>query len=191
MTRRVHHFFGTPTSGRLRLYLTGFGRQNIVPMEGIIAALEALPAHHLAGLYGIRYDPRRETQSLLSHYLGQPIRRTSRAQFLGLSNTISVYAFRSREECFQTLYHEIGHHVFYGVIGSRLKKIWVTELYPGSGHVSDYAATNATEDFAESYAAYLLKPAALLRLSAKHVFMRDRVFRLPSRAEIAQLDVRI
>lgn len=178
MTYRLRYPTDTQLNNqrKLNLYLTGFGQQKIVSVDEIVAALTALPAGHLKGLYGIRYDPRRETQMLLNQHLGVPVRRSSRAQFIGLSSTISIYAFHSRQECLHSLYHEIGHHVFYNIIGSSLKKRWVTELYPGNGHVSKIAAINAAEDFAESYAAFTLHKEALSRLPEKLAFLHDHVF---------------
>jgi len=75
------------------------------------------------------------------------------------------------------LHHEIGHFVFFLVIGSRVKKRWVTELVPGSSCVSAYARMNPWEDFAETYAYYALHPRILEQtLPEKYAFMRERVF---------------
>jgi hypothetical protein len=74
------------------------------------------------------------------------------------------------------LYHEIGHFVFYFAIGSNIKKLWVTEIFPHSNCVTAYAEQSASEDFAETYAAYLRDPAALKDLPQKEVFMRECVF---------------
>ena len=47
----------------------------------------------------------------------------------------------------------------------------------GTGFVSDYARTNQSEDFAESYAAYIRDPEGLaFQSQEKYDFMRDYVF---------------
>jgi Mlc titration factor MtfA (ptsG expression regulator) len=67
--------------------------------------------------------------------------------------------------------------VFFLAIASRVKKRWVTELFPGSACVTAYGGKNPWEDFAETYAYYALDPQLLQsRLPEKHAFMRDCVF---------------
>ena len=48
---------------------------------------------------------------------------------------------------------------------------------PGEGSVSPYAERNAREDFAETYAWYVLDYIELVSLEAKLKFMHEVVFR--------------
>ena len=67
--------------------------------------------------------------------------------------------------------HADRHH------GSAVKKCWVTDLFPGSPCVTAYASANPWEDFAETYAYYVLHPHLLeMQFPEKHAFMRDCVF---------------
>jgi hypothetical protein len=90
---------------------------------------------------------------------------------------IFVYAFDSAAMFYQMLYHEIGHFVFFLVIGSRVKKRWVTEISPDSPCVTAYASVNPWEDFAETYAYYVGRPHILeTEFPEKHAFMHECVF---------------
>jgi hypothetical protein len=162
--------------GKLNLLLTGFSRQEVVPTNDILRAVDGIPAFHLEGLREIVYLP--EAASLFTHssYRNFGCSRP-KAEFLQKERRIYVYEFDGRGMFFHMLHHEIGHFVFFLVIGSRVKKRWVTEIFPGSDCVTPYAALNATEDFAETYAYYLLQPEWLEQLfPLKHAFMRDSVF---------------
>jgi hypothetical protein len=78
---------------------------------------------------------------------------------------------------FHMLHHEIGHFVFFLAISSAVKKLWVNELSRGSSCVTAYAGTNPWEDFAETYAYYVLQPRVLEdQLPEKYAYMRDCVF---------------
>src|SRR5712691_1585081 len=69
-----------------------------------------------------------------------------KGEFVQRERRIFVYGFDSAAMFFQMLHHEVGHFVFFLVIGSRVKKRWVTELFPGSPCVTDYASVNPWED---------------------------------------------
>jgi len=165
-----------PGTGRLNLLLSGFSRQEIVPVDDIVRAIDALPAFRLEGLREIVYLPEYAPEAsplfcpILPH--SEP-----KGEFIQRERRIFVYEFDSAAMFFHMLYHEIGHFVFFLVIGGRVKKRWVTELFPGSACVTRYARVNPWEDFAETYAYYLLHPEVLERESCeKHAFMRDCVF---------------
>ncbi|HYS76001.1 MAG TPA: hypothetical protein VEM38_07915 [Burkholderiales bacterium] len=163
-------------TGRLNLLLTGFGRQDVVPVDDIVRAVDLLPAFHLEGLREIAYLPE---YAPLAAAFSPPLLSCSKpkGEFVQRERRIFVYGFDEPAMLFHMLHHEIGHFVFYFVIGSRVKKHWVTEIFPGSGCVSRYAAVNAQEDFAESYAYYVRRPQLLEREHPeKFAFMRDCVF---------------
>jgi len=141
-----------------------------------VRAVDLVPAFHLEGLREIVYLPEAapgEAQSALHAFAcSRP-----RGEFLQEERRIYIYDFDGAEMFFHMLLHEIGHFVFFLVIGSRVKKHWVVHLYPGSSCITPYAQTSAIEDFAETYAWYVLDSEALARGHAvKHAFMRDFVF---------------
>jgi hypothetical protein len=107
---------------------------------------------------------------------GMP-RAQPKGEFVQRERRIFIYGFDSAAMLFHMLHHEIGHYVFFLVLGSRVKKRWVTELSAGSPCVTPYAGMNPWEDFAETYAWYVLQRRALEgRSPGKHAFMRDCVF---------------
>ena len=163
-------------AGRVNLLLEGFWRQNLVPIEDILRSIDLVPAFHLEGLREIVYLPEFAQAAaalpcpVMPHF--EP-----KGEFVQRERRIFVYAFDRPDLLFQMLYHEIGHYVFYLVIGSRVKKHWVTRMSPGSCCVTPYAGVNPQEDFAETYAFYLRDPGFLERESPeKYAFMHDQVF---------------
>jgi hypothetical protein len=164
------------TGGKLNLRLSGFSEQEIVPVDDIVRAIDRLPDFHLEGLREIAYLPEYARDASLPPYPAYP-RCEPKGEFVQTERRIYVYGFDRPAMFFHMLYHEIGHFVFFLVIGSRVKKNWVTELSPGSPRVTAYAGTNPWEDFAETYAYYVLNPGLLeSELPEKHAFMRDSVF---------------
>src|SRR5258708_6788865 len=163
-------------TGSLSLRLTGFSQQDLVPVDGILRAVDPLPGFHLEGLREIVYLPGYAPASSVYFCPGLP-RAEPKGEFVQRERRIFVYAFDSAEMFFQMLHHEIGHFVFFLAIGSAVKKCWVTDLSPGSRCVTPYASVNPWEDFAETYAYYALQPRRLEEASPeKHAFMRDCVF---------------
>ncbi|MFN7780329.1 MAG: hypothetical protein ACK5RK_15955 [Betaproteobacteria bacterium] len=136
-------------------------------------ALDALPRFHLAGLNEIVYAPIPQV-SYPSLKLCFPDRRL--AEFDQQARAIYVYRLAAPEEFRHVLYHEIGHFVFFLVIGSKVKKTWVTELFPGSATATVYGAESAAEGFAETYALYAREAERLRDLPLKQAFMREQVF---------------
>ncbi len=49
----------TAGGGKLNLLLSGFSRQDIVPVDDIVRSIDLLPGFHLEGLREIAYLPRR------------------------------------------------------------------------------------------------------------------------------------
>jgi hypothetical protein len=178
---RTRQFVKTLTSadesagiGRLNLRLAGFSRQDAVAVDDVVGAIDLVPAFHLEGLREIVYLP--EAAPAPSVHRGFVCSRP-RAEFLQEERRIYVYDFDGPDMFFHMLLHEIGHFVFFLVIGSRVKKHWVVHVFPGSSCVTPYAESSAIEDFAETYACYVLDPEALqAQYPVKHGFMRDYVF---------------
>jgi len=170
--------FGEETAarGKLNLLLSGFSRQEIVPVDDIVHSIDLLPDFHLEGLREIAYLPEYAPEASMLSHPAYP-RCAPKGEFVQAERRIFVYGFDGRAMFFHMLHHEIGHFVFFLVIGSRVKKRWVTELSPGSSRVTAYAGRNPWEDFAETYAYYVLHPRVLAKqLPEKHAFMRECVF---------------
>src|SRR3954467_3059789 len=166
---------GTSIGGSLNLLLSGFSGQKMVPINDIVHSIDRLPDFHLEGLREIAYLPQ-EPPAGGPAYPAYP-RCDPRGEFVQAERRIFVYGFDGSAMFFHMLHHEIAHFVFFLVIGSRVKKRWVTQIFPGSSCVTAYASTNPWEDFAETYAFYALDPQVLeSRLPDKHEFMRDCVF---------------
>jgi len=175
-------------AGKIQLLLTNFHLQATIDINDIVALLKKCSAFHLEGLQEILYDPLREMQ--------QPLLQARRyvpahlkGQYLLHLHAIVIYPFENRQEVLHTIAHELGHYVFLHKLDSTLRKAWVTELYPDSEKISNYARTNAAEDFAESYAYFLLRPAELKRLAAKYAFMQQSVFRKPDTTHSCSLHI--
>lgn len=83
------------------------------------------------------------------------------------------------EEMKSTISHEVGHNVYYNVVPAKTRGSWkdISENSADDEYVSDYAKTEVEEDFAETYAVYMLDPEALNEISPeKYEFMREHVF---------------
>jgi hypothetical protein len=160
----------------LNLLLSGFSGQGIVSVDDIVRAIDRVPGFHLAGLREIVYLPEYAPAASIVPCTGFS-RSEPMGEFVQRERRIFVYRLNSPDVFFQMLHHEIGHFVFFLVLGSRVKKRWVTEIFPGSRCVTGYASVNPWEDFAETYAYYLLRRDVLgNELPQKLAYMRDCVF---------------
>jgi hypothetical protein len=161
--------------GKLNLRISGFSHQQIVPIAQIVQAVDVLPSFHVEGLREIVYTPEALIANPRDVYAARPwgIRK---GEFRQKERKIFFYDFDGPDLFHQILYHEIGHFVFFLVIGSRVKKRWVTQIFPRSECITAYASLNASEDFAETYACYVRDPESLKKLPEKYAFMRDSVF---------------
>lgn len=168
---RGHH------AGSIHIHVRGLDLQDIVTTDDIVSALEALPNSHISGLREIRFDPDRETDQSFPAFIPKRISARLKAKYRTWQRAITLYQFDHKKEFFHLLYHEIGHFVYFQIIDSKEKKRWVTEIYPGKGFVSPVASRNAAEDFAESYAFYVLDPGHLAKQHEKNQFMRTNVFK--------------
>lgn len=165
----------TTQAGSVRLLLTNFHLQSAVDIQDIVFLLKKCPTFHLHGLQEILYDPLRQMQQPLlqaRRYVPSHIK----GQYLQHLHSIVLYPFCGERELLHTIAHELGHYVFIHRLDSTVRKKWVTEIYPESDKVSKYASTNASEDFAESYAFYLLQPEAMKPIAEKFAFMQKDVF---------------
>lgn len=163
--------------GKIRLRLSGFSLQQVVSVDDILRALDPLPAFHLEGLQEIAFEPWGMPGAASESLLPAGLRQRVRGEFVQQQRRIVLYALDSPAAALHVLLHEIGHHVFFLALNSRVKKRWVTQIYPHSPCATDYGARNACEDFSESYALYQTDPQRLVRLvPEKHAFMRDWVF---------------
>lgn len=155
--------------------LSGFADQDRIPVADIVRALDRLPSFHLEGLREIVYAPEWIVDLHAEPFPpGSPVHIKGR--FIQQQRQIVFYGFDTPDQFFHVLYHEIGHYVFFQVIGSKVKKRWVTGIYPNSFCATAYGTRNASEDFAESYACYVRDPDYLRHFPEKHAFMRDCVF---------------
>ncbi len=162
-------------SGKLNLRIVGFAQQDIVSIEQIVQAIDILPSFHLEGLREIIYAPQSLSMNPAELYGVRPHGRR-KGEFRQKERRIIFFDFDLPSLFYQILYHEIGHFVFFLAINSRVKKSWVTEIYPQSECISEYGTVNASEDFAETYACFVRDPGRLKQIPRKYAFMRDCVF---------------
>lgn len=163
--------------GQLRITLAGFSLQEMISVQNVLGALEKIPNHHLQGLKTITYDPDRVFQEPEDDSdIPRPANPHSKGEFIPHKRSIAIYDFDSRAQFEHILYHEIGHYVYFRILNKSAKKAWVSAIAYNDDHITDYAATNASEDFAESYAIFVQDPKALESLADKYRFLRDHVF---------------
>ena len=149
-----------PFAGRVRVALPGFHRAGA---RQLVTALAVLPDFHLAGLRYVKFDPERGV--VMAGWYDHEARG------------IHIFCATDIPDLLETLYHEIGHHVFWKVLSIDQRADWVMVVSPGAGSVSLYAERNAREDFAETYAWYVLDYIEPASLEAKLKFMHEVVFR--------------
>ena len=165
------------TNASLNLRLTGFTKQTIHPIETIVSAIDVIPGFHLQGLREISYLNIFEMNQLQAE-IRQGFSNQRKGLFIQnercivLSGLDDVPLF----DFLHVLYHEIAHYVYFLIISSSLKTYWVTEIYPHAPCLTQYGQQNAAEDFAESYANYLLQPELLKTIPAKYAFFDHLVF---------------
>lgn len=167
---------------KFALHLKGFDQQRLVTVEHIVAVIKALPDFHLEGLQSIEYDPDRLSQKAIGYFLAPRVPTAlpnlrSRGEYLQDDLRIMIYAFDSEAELLHVLHHEIAHHVYHRVIDGALRKRWVTQIRSSTPATTNYGERNASEDFAETYAIYVLARARLHSTPAKLAFMQTEIFR--------------
>jgi hypothetical protein len=175
-------FFKTMTAtdhasspGKLNLRLTGFTGHAHLPVDEVVRAIDVLPSFHLEGLREIAYLTEAESRVALM-YSAPHVFTRCKGVFVQRERRIKIYGVEHCPLFYQVLYHEIGHYVYYLVISSKIKKQWVTQMHAHSACMTAYASTSASEDFAETYASYILESEGLQAIPEKYAFMHDLVF---------------
>lgn len=166
---------GGPRQGKVNLLVAGFTKQSVVSVEEILQAIEVLPSFHLEKLRTIEYVPILDVYNELEYYESR-LNLAASGRYVFEDKSILMHKFINKGLFHRMLFHEIGHFVFYNVIGSDLKKEWVTGLYPEFPYITRYASRNGSEDFAECYASYILEPGKLMQIIEKFSFMKHQVF---------------
>ncbi|CAH9050971.1 hypothetical protein PSECIP111951_00302 [Pseudoalteromonas holothuriae] len=154
------------------LYIKDFCKQTVVSNDQIKTAIAKVPNAHLKGLQYIVYDPERFFQR--SYVNPRPINYNVIGQYNRLpSKFITIHKIIHEENFYHVLYHEIGHHVFNHILPSRMRVTWVNDIFPNSQYfVSNYASTNAQEDFCESYSSFYTNASDLKKDTRKASFVR-------------------
>lgn len=161
--------------GKINIIVSGFSNQHVITIDDVTRAVDTLPSHHLSGIREIRFQ---EDHTYINEYGEETLTtpKTTKAAFIQSDQVILMHTFGNYEEFLHILFHEIGHHVFYRIINGFQRKHWVTRIHPNSTVITAYAGLNASEDFAESYARFLLDPKQLHKLTKKYNFIRDEIF---------------
>jgi hypothetical protein len=160
--------------------LANFEASGITTTEGMANYLrENIPMTHLDHCAGICYEDRDSPEfggAMGSYHPG--------------TREIDVWKPAGEggyEKVKDTVTHEIGHNVHHNMMNERpdLAERW-NALYAkslqqnqldGRGYVSNYAATDPKEDFAETYKSFIRDPERLQYMNAeKYAFMHDEVF---------------
>ena len=161
---------------QLNLKLTDFKKQTNIKLGSIVSAIDRLPAFHLNQLKEITYDPEQLTIQDPDNPF-PPKRINAKGVYIQNQRMVAIFETEDKGIFFHTLFHEIGHHVYFAVLGQELKHTWVTEICRQDSFITDYASLNAAEDFAESYVSYLQTPDELKTLPLKYHFMDQHVFK--------------
>ena len=161
----------------MSLLIKGFKKQKTISIDEVVSAINELPKSHILGLTSVVYDPNRFYQR--SYVTPKPINYGVAGEYnSGLVEHILIYKFKNKFEFKHILFHEIGHHVFRCHLNSTQRKTWVTGISPKSTYVSDYAKTNANEDFAESYAYYFTDQTYLANVSTSKLhFLKGNLWK--------------
>lgn len=167
---------------RVNIRLIGAEQQKTIPTDELVSILKSIPSFHLEGLKAIEFDPARIRQKSVGYFLPPRVptplpNLKSHAEYLQEKQTIMIYEYTTKSELLHILFHELGHHVYHRALESSQKKSWVTQIHPHNRHTTDYGARNASEDFAETYALYVLQPEKLYQLTEKYTFMRNIAFK--------------
>ncbi|OUR86746.1 hypothetical protein A9Q81_27910 [Gammaproteobacteria bacterium 42_54_T18] len=157
------------------LVLKGFETQGLASSVSVAEILNQLPIEHLQGLNEIVCLPnsnKREKAAFRTKKISALWNR-----YFSIFYGIEIYRVKTIKEFYWALFHELGHYVMDVKIKSVDKKLWVTSLHKKKSSVSEYANRNAHEDFAETYACFVLEPERLLQCDRKrYLYMANSVF---------------
>ncbi len=174
MTKSETSLVGKP---RVRFAVKGFDHRTNVGADRVVELTDVLPRFHLAGLKSIVYAPAWQFRAMEI-----PIDSSTKGAFYGEYRSVILHSIDDPKAFAHLLYHEIGHYVFHAVIGSKLKKHWVTEISLGPPYATRYASTDPIEDFAECYALYASQQFDRLECVPRRLdFMKRNVFRSQQR----------
>lgn len=147
--------------------VTGFLRDNI-------------PIEHLKGCPEIKYAPDSDIFSVLPEAGGVFYSDTNKIEIA------EITPYETVTDMLGTITHEVGHNEFEQLeqLNSQAAYRWesmyaesMAQSNSGFGFVSEYAKTNPSEDFAESYRYYIIDPELLKFMSpGKYEFMKNLVF---------------
>lgn len=160
----------------VHLALRGFSQQNLVDVKVVAEMLNKLPARHLGGLDSITIFPNSNKKVKAAYR----VKKTSSwwEKYVTTNRRIEIYGVSTEDMFYWSMFHELGHFVMDMKLRSSDKKYWVVECHHQRGAVSEYAKRNAQEDFAETYACFLLDPQRLLMSDSKRFsYMKSIVFR--------------
>lgn len=111
--------------------------------------------------------------ALLPSYLNIELFSAPLTEFHGLSskNTIKLNCNLPESRLREVFYHELGH-VYYGMVADEQKAVFKkrSATYTAAGapnYLTEYALTNADEDFAESFAMYFTNRELFKEKAAK------------------------
>ena len=172
----VYHLSKKNRGVVVRLSMRGFSQQNIVDVQDVAEMLNQLPARHLSGLDSITVFPNSNRRVKAAY-------RVKKApswweKYVETSRRIEIYGVSTEDMFYWSMLHELGHFVMDMKLRSSDKKHWVVECHHQRGAVSEYAKRNAQEDFAETYACFLIDPERLLVSDSKrYSYMKNIVFR--------------
>ncbi len=167
---------GDGSVNAINIELWGFRDCPHASPMAVARAVQLLPPHHLEGLKKIAYSERALVRGL-RRWVRLPGRSRQRGRYDQEEQAINLHHCNDRQELFHTLFHELGHFVYFRVLSSYEKKHWVTELHRSEPPVSAYGRRNAAEDFAEAYALYVRDPQRLAERPRKYAFLSTVVFR--------------
>jgi len=159
----------------LNLLLRDFGKQSIVDIQKLVTYINSLPLFHLEDLNEILYDPERYTPQILNNEYYQSLTNT-KGIYIQSHKQIVIFEIHSMDQLLHLIFHELGHHVYFKIIKQATKMKWVKDICRNDKFITEYASRNAAEDFAESYASYLLEPDKLKQIPLKYNFLRKHVF---------------
>lgn len=162
----IYAKFGLPTSHLLHSASDEYQNWKVQELDDILVALESLPPTKLP--LKDRYILRFKDGRTLSDYKKEPgVYVNANARM----DLFDHWAQQSRLSRIRTVIHELGH-----VVAEKLDASEAWTSLPRT-QVSEYAQTNAGEDFAESFTAYRVAPNKLKRASReRYEFLKEKVF---------------
>lgn len=159
-------------SNTVLLAIKEFDNYHSLSGEQVKKIIISLPLRHIANLQSIVYSPTSEFNRL-----GMQVPISCQGAFYPDYRSVVIHQELPLEQFKHVLFHEIGHYVFHTIIGSYLKKEWVTKISRSQEYISDYARTNSSEDFSECYSFYAQKRFEKFSgVTPKLNFMRYKVF---------------